>query len=112
MMDMREEDLYDIFLYLHKSYYTSDCGRCLDIIAAYRVPPRSTQLTQRYWDQMTMVAKSGRYFGPPFKGHLGMNQGYLLYTTIFNVVLDTVLRHQVTVVISAEGTAAPDIEGF
>ena len=61
---------------------------------------------------MTMVANSGRYFGTPFKVQNGMNQGYLLYTTIFNVVVDAVLQHQVTVVIAAEGTEAPDIEGF
>ena len=34
LMNMREEILYDIFLYLHKSYDTRDCGHCLDIIAA------------------------------------------------------------------------------
>ena len=59
-----------------------------------------------------MVANSSRYFGDPFKGQSGMNQGYLLYPTILNVVVDAVLRHQVTVLIAAEGTAAPDIEGF
>ena len=59
-----------------------------------------------------MVAKSGRYFGAPFKGQCGMHQGYLLSPTILNVVVDAVLQHQVTVLIAAEGTAAPDIEGF
>ena len=59
-----------------------------------------------------MVAKSGRYFGAPFKGQSDINQGYLLSTTIFNVVVDAVLSHRVTVLIAAEGTAAPDIEGF
>ena len=32
---MRDEILYYIFLYLHKSYDALDCGRCLDIIAVY-----------------------------------------------------------------------------
>ena len=34
LISMREEVLYNIFLYLHKPYDTPDCGRCLDIIAA------------------------------------------------------------------------------
>ena len=34
MMDMGEEVLYNIFLYLHKSYDIPECGLCLDIIAA------------------------------------------------------------------------------
>ena len=37
---------------------------------------------------------------------------YPLSPTIFNVVVDAVLRHRFTVVTAAEGTAAPDIEGF
>ena len=36
--------------------------------------------------------------------------GYPLSPTIFNVLLDTVLRGRVTVLPAAEGTAAPDIE--
>ena len=59
-----------------------------------------------------MVANSGGYFGSPFKGQHGMTQGYPFYTTIFNVLVDAVLQHRVTVVTAAEGTAAPDIEGF
>ena len=61
---------------------------------------------------MNMFTKSGRYFGEPFKGQCGMHQGYLLSPTIFNVVVDAVFRHQVTVLIATEGTAVPDIEGF
>ena len=34
MMDMGEEVLYVIFLYLHESYDIPECGLCLDIIAA------------------------------------------------------------------------------
>ena len=61
---------------------------------------------------MTIVAKSGRYFGAPFKGHSGMTQRYLLYLTIFNVVVYVVLQNRVTVATAAEGKAAPDIEVF
>ena len=59
-----------------------------------------------------MVAKSGIYFGYPFKVQSGMTQGYLLSPTIFNVVVDAVLRHWVTVLTAEEGTEAPDIEGL
>ena len=34
IMSMREEVLYDIFLYIHKGYDAPDCGCCLGILAA------------------------------------------------------------------------------
>ena len=49
-----------------------------------------------------MVAKSGGYFGHTLKGYRGVMQGYPLYPTIFNVVVDSVIRHWVTVVTPAE----------
>ena len=57
-------------------------------------------------------SNSSRYFGAPFKVQIGMTQGYLLYSTIFNVVVYAFLLHRVAVLIEAEGTAAPDIGVF
>ena len=45
-----------------------------------------------------MAAKAGGYFGRPFKGYQGVTQGDPLYPTIFNVVVDDVIRRWVTVV--------------
>ena len=49
-----------------------------------------------------MVARSGRYFGRPFKGYQDVTQGDPLSPTIFNVVVDTVIYHWVTVVTPTE----------
>ena len=49
-----------------------------------------------------MVAKVGGYFGCPFKGYQGVMQGNSLSPTIFNVVVDAVIRHWVTVVMPIE----------
>ena len=49
-----------------------------------------------------MVEKAGRYFGRPFKGYLGVTQGYHLSPTIFDVVVDAVIHHWVTVVMPTE----------
>ena len=45
-----------------------------------------------------MLAKYGRYFGRPFKGYRDVMQGKPLSPTIFNVIVDAVIRHWVTVV--------------
>ena len=55
-----------------------------------------------YWDQLTMVDKAGGYFGRPFKEYQGVMQGDPLYPTIFNVAVDSVICHWVTVVMPIE----------
>ena len=71
LMAMREEVLHEIFLDLHKAYDALDRDRCLNILVAYRVGPRPIRLLRRYWDQLTMVARDGGYYGAPFKGFRG-----------------------------------------
>ena len=46
-----------------------------------------------YWERTTMVARAGSYYGKGFKGGMGVTQGDLLSPTIFNVVVDVVVRH-------------------
>ena len=40
-----------------------------------------------------MVAQAGSYYGKGFKGEQGVTQGNPLSPTIFNVVVDAVVRH-------------------
>ena len=47
-----------------------------------------------------MVARGGGYYGTAFKRERGVTQGDPLSPTIFNVVVDAVVRHWVTGVIS------------
>ena len=46
-----------------------------------------------YWRHLTMVARAEGYYGKAFKGERGVTQGYPLSPTIFNVVVDAVVRH-------------------
>ena len=43
-----------------------------------------------------MVERAGGYYGDAFKGTRGVTQGDPLSPTIFNVVVDAVVRHWVT----------------
>ena len=114
-MGLREEDLYEIFLDINKSYDALDCDFCLDILEAYGVVPRSLCLLRHYWDILMMVAWSRGYFVTPYKGYRGVTQGDPLSPTIFNVLVDAVFRHWVAVVTSMEESVDPgaaDMEGF
>ena len=57
-----------------------------------------------------MVARSGRYFGGPFKGQCGVIHGNPISPAIFNLMVDAVFRHWVSVVVEAEG--CDGLEGF
>ena len=90
---MREEVLYVIFLYLTKAYDALDRSRCLGILEGYGVGPGARRLLQNYWRRLTMAARVGGNYGAAFKGARGVTQGDPLSPTIFNVVLDAVVRH-------------------
>ena len=90
---MREEVLYVIFLDLTKAYDALDRSRCLEILEGYGVSPSARRLLTIYWRHLTMVARSSGYYGEAFKGARGVTQGDPLSPTIFNVVVDTVVRH-------------------
>ena len=93
---MREEVLYVIVLDLHKAYDALDRSRCLEILEGYGVGPRDRRLLKAYWEKMTMVARVGGYYGYAFKGSRGVTQVEPLSPTIFNVVVDAVVRHWAT----------------
>ena len=94
---MREEVLYVIFLGLQKVYNALDRSRCLEILEGYGVGPRARRLLRTYWGKMTMVSRSGGYYGDAFKGARGVTHGDPLSPTIFNVVVDAVVHHWVTI---------------
>ena len=92
---LREEVLYKILLDLHKAYDALDRSRCLEILEVYGVGPKARKLLQTYWHRLTMVARVGGYYGTTFRGERGATQGDPLSPTIFNVVVDAVVRNWV-----------------
>ena len=99
---MREVVLFEVFLYLHKAYYTLYWDRCLGILAAYGVIPSTIQLLRTYWVCLHMVSRGGEYFWILFKGYRGVIQGNPLSPTVFKMVVDAVIRYWVEVVVPTE----------
>ena len=107
---MREAVLFEVFLDLQKACDALDQDICLEIIVAYGVGPRIIRLLWTYWDHLTMVARSGGYFGLPFKGYRGLTQGDPLSPTLFSMVVEVVIRHWVTVMVpTADGLEGLDL---
>ena len=99
---MREEVIYKVFLDLQKAYCSLYREQFLDIIVGYGVGPRKERILGYYWDQLSMVGRLFCYYSTPFKGHLGVTHGDPLYPTIFNMLVDVVICHWVTLVAGEE----------
>ena len=69
LMAMREAVIFKVFLDLQKAYDDLDRYRCLGILEAYGVGPRTIRLLRTYWGHLIMVDRSGGYFGMSFKGY-------------------------------------------
>ena len=52
-----------------------------------------------YWERLRMVARAGLYYGSAFQGFRVVTQGDPLSPTIFNVVVDAVVRHWVDLMV-------------
>ena len=82
-----------IFLELTKAYDALDRSRCMEILEGYGVGPNARRLLTTYWRRLTMLARAAGYYRTAFGGERGVTQGDLLSPTIFNVVVDAVVRH-------------------
>ena len=101
---MREEVLYVIFLDLTKAYDALDRSRSLEILKGYGVGEIVRRLLREYWNKTTMVSRAGGHYRIGFKGGRGVTQGDPLSPTIFNVVVNTVVRHWVTLTVTEAET--------
>jgi hypothetical protein len=84
--------LYQIFLDLSKAYDTMNRERTITILQAYGVGERVIRLLTNFWNSLTVVARQQGYYGRPFKAERGTTQGDIVSPTIFNVLVDAVIR--------------------
>ena len=89
-----------IFLGLHKVYDALYRSSCLEILEGYGVGPQARRFFRTYWRRLNMVARAGGYYGTALQGACGLTQGNPIFPTIFNLVVDAVVRHWVTGVIA------------
>ena len=61
-------------------------------------------MLREYWNKLKMMARTGGYYGTGFKGKRGVTQGDPLSPTIFNVVVDAMVRHRVTLAVKEAET--------
>ena len=80
-----------------QDYDSLDRSRSLEILKGYGVGERVRRMLREYWECTAMVARAGSYYGKGFKGGRVVTQGDPLSPTIFNMVVDAVVRHWLTI---------------
>ena len=94
--------LYVIFIDLHKAYDAMHRGRCLEILRAAGVGEKALRLIARFWKYSVMACLAGGRYGRRFKARRGVTQGGPLSPTIFNLMVDAVVREWLSRALSPE----------
>ena len=64
----------------------------MDILKGYGLGPKLQILQHMFGDKQVVVSKAGRLYGRPFRTERGVTQGYPVSSTVFNVVVDSLVR--------------------
>jgi hypothetical protein len=84
--------LYQVFLDFSNAYLTMCQERLLEVLERYGVGDRVLQLLRQFWKQEKIVARQAGMYGKPFRAGRGVTQGDPLSPTIFNIVIDAIVR--------------------
>ena len=87
-----QRPLFGIFLDLRKAYDAMDRGRCLDILRDAGVGPKTIRILKAFWDKAELACRASGYYGRVFKAWRGATQGGPLSPTIFNLMVDAIVR--------------------
>ena len=92
------EPLFQVFLDMRKAYDSLERGRCMEILRGYGMGKRMARLIAHHWDNLMFVPKAKRFLGTLFGTGRGVMQGDPSSPTIFNIVVDTVVRSTLEIV--------------
>ena len=84
--------LYGVFLDLRKAYDAMDRDRCVKILEDSGVGTKTLRLIRHFWDNGILVCKASSCYGALFKARRGVTQGGPVSPTIFNLMVDAVIR--------------------
>ena len=88
-----DEPLFMVFVDLKKAYYSLDREQAMRILERYGVGANIRRIIRLIWQGDTMVPRQAGYFGKPFEARRGVRVGDTMSPTIFNIMVDAVIRN-------------------
>jgi len=87
------ETLFQVFLDLTKAYDTLDRERTLLILKEYGVGDNTLRLLDTFWQRLKLCPRQAGYYARQLvDSQRGVTQGGIASPTIFNVVIDAIVR--------------------
>ena len=83
---------YSVFLDIEKAYDRVNRRSLLHLLKHYGIVNDTLDILKEYWNKHKCVIKNGRYYSNKFKPTEGVNQGDILSTTVFNIIVDSILK--------------------
>ena len=84
--------LYMIFIDIKKAYDSLDRDKVIQLLRNYGVGENICNIISNMWLEDIIAPKQKQYYGQPFLSHKGVKQGDIILPTIFNIVVDAVIR--------------------
>ena len=88
-----QDPLFLVFLDLQKAYYTVDFGCLMTTLEGYGAGTHMCSLLSVFWDQKEVVTCKNGYHDLNFKAIWGTSQSGLISPTLFNLIVDNVVRN-------------------
>ena len=91
----KQVPLYGIFLDLRKAFDAMDRSRCVEIMEDAGVGPQAIRLINTFLKKEVLVCRAAGFYGRTVKSSRGVTQGGPLSPTIFNLLMDVIVREWV-----------------
>lgn len=102
---INQTPIFQVFLDLRKAYDTVDRDRLLDVLKADGVGENLCRVLKTFWQQQQTIAKQSGYYGNPFQATRGFVQRDPLSPTLFNILVDAVVRYWLSLPVEDGGLA-------
>jgi hypothetical protein len=99
LISIQQVPIFEIFIDLKMAYDTLDRECMLEILEWYGTGALTLQLPCQFWDNQLVVAKQGGNFGVALPAMRGVAQGDTVSPTIFNIVVDAIIRHWLNLIL-------------
>ena len=84
-------------------------GRCLEILRDCGVGEKALRLIARFWRDAELVCRASGYYDIPFRSRRGVTQGGPLSSTIFNLMVNAIVREWGRVLHEDHGMGLEDV---
>ena len=87
-----QDPLFLVFLDLWNAYNNVDRERLIITLEGYGSGPHMCSLLETFWECQQVVLRQNGFHGPAFPATRGTMQGGIFSPTLFNVLVDNIIR--------------------